>query len=102
MDQGFVAGIGNIVADETLWQASLHPARRVDDLTQTDMKALHEALRHVLEESISHGHVPRQESWLTHARDVDEPLCPRCGTPIEKGKVASRTTHWCPSCQPEP
>ncbi|MFN2555359.1 MAG: Fpg/Nei family DNA glycosylase [Nitriliruptorales bacterium] len=102
MDQELVAGIGNMVADETLWQARLHPARRVIDLGQADIRALHEALRHVLEESISHGHVPRQEPWLTHARDVDEAVCPRCETPIEKGTVASRTTTGARVASPSP
>ncbi len=101
MDQQFVAGVGNLVADETLWRARIHPARGVADLDRDDIGSLHAALWHVLEESVSQGHVPRQESWLTHARDVDEPRCPRCDTPLEKGSVASRTTYWCPSCQPE-
>lgn len=101
MDQQLMAGIGNIVADETLWQAGIHPHRAVGELDGDEIGALHAALRHVLEESVFHGHVPRRESWLTFVRDVDQPSCPRCGAPIEKGPVASRTTYWCPSCQPE-
>lgn len=102
MDQKLVAGIGNLVADETLWQARIHPRHRVADLDRDAIEALHAALRDVLQQSISYGQVPRLESWLTHARDVDEQRCPRCHTPIEKGSVASRSTYWCPSCQPEP
>ncbi len=102
MDQEFVAGIGNILADETLWQARIHPRRRGGHLARDEIAALHSALRHVLEVSVDHGHLPRHRSWLTSARDVGDPLCPRCDTRIEKGSVASRTTYWCPSCQPEP
>lgn len=100
MDQKLVAGIGNLVADETLWRARIHPRRAVGDLGEADIEALHAALRQVLEESIARGHVPRDESWLTFVRDVDDPSCPRCAALLENGTLASRTTYWCPSCQP--
>lgn len=102
MDQELVAGIGNIVADETLWRARLHPRQPVPELTGEDVDDLHGALQEVLERSIEHGQVPRDDDWLTHGRDVDGPECPRCGTAIEHGEVNSRTTYWCPSCQPSP
>lgn len=102
MDQELVAGIGNIVADEVLWHARLHPAAPVADLTDDDLDELHEALEQVLERSAEVGHVPRDEDLLTHARDVDDPSCPRCGTAVENVTVASRTTYLCPSCQPAP
>ncbi|MDQ3932628.1 MAG: Fpg/Nei family DNA glycosylase [Actinomycetota bacterium] len=99
MDQKLMAGIGNLVADETLWQARIHPRRAVSELDDDAIRALHTALRQVLEESVSRGHVPRDESRLTSVRDVDDPSCPRCGEPIEEDTVVSRTTYWCPSCQ---
>lgn len=102
MDQELVAGIGNIVADETLWRAGLHPRGSVPDLTDEQIDDLHAALQDVLERSVEHGQVPRGTEWLTRSRDVDEPRCPRCGTDIEHGEVNSRTTYWCPSCQPGP
>lgn len=102
MDQELVAGIGNIVADETLWRARLHPRGSVPDLTDEQIDDLHAALQEVLERSIEHGQVPRDEGWLTRARDVDHPECPRCGADIAHGEVNNRSTYWCPDCQPPP
>lgn len=102
MDQELVAGIGNIVADETLWRARLHPRQPVPALTDGQIDDLSEALQEVLAGSVEHGQVPRGDDWLTHARDVDDPDCPRCGTDLEKTEVNSRPTYLCPSCQPAP
>lgn len=102
MDQQLVAGIGNIVADETLWRAHLHPRHVVPDMTGPDIDDLHGALQEVLRRSVEHGQVPRGPDWLTHVRDVDDPRCPRCETGIEHGEVNSRSTYWCPQCQPAP
>lgn len=102
MDQQLVAGIGNLVADEVLWQARLHPRTPVPDLDDDDIDRLHAALGSVLRRSIRAGRVPRDEDWLTHARDVQDPGCPRCATAIEHGRVSSRSSYWCPSCQPAP
>lgn len=102
MDQELVAGIGNIVADETLWRARLHPRQPVPELTEGQIDDLSEALQEVLARSVDHGQVPRRDAWLTHARDVDHADCPRCGTDLEKTEVNSRPTYLCPSCQPAP
>lgn len=102
MDQQLVAGIGNIVADEVLWHACLHPRTAVGDLGEDDLDRLYEAMRIVLTESIDEGHVPRRDGWLTHARDIEDAACARCDAPIEHGRVASRSTYWCPRCQPRP
>jgi formamidopyrimidine-DNA glycosylase len=101
MDQELIAGVGNIVADEVLWHARLHPRHAVPELDDSDLDRLAAALDEVLARSIEAGRVPRGVDWLTHARDVDDPTCPRCGTAIEQGTVNSRPTYWCPSCQPE-
>lgn len=99
MDQELTAGVGNIVADEVLWRARLDPERGASDLEEDELDALHAALAEVLEVSTEHGQVPRDPDWLTSARDVDEPSCPRCATTIENTEVAGRTTYRCPSCQ---
>lgn len=102
MDQELIAGIGNIVADETMWHARLHPRYPVPHLTGEDIDDLFGALRDVLDRSVERGQVPRDEDWLTHARDVEDPECTRCGTRIRTDEVNSRTTYWCPDCQPAP
>lgn len=102
MDQELMAGVGNIVADEVLWHARVNPRRRAADVTGEDLGRLTDALDEVLDRSIDHGQVPRDADWLTHARDVDDAACPRCGTPVEKDRINNRATYWCPTCQPAP
>jgi formamidopyrimidine-DNA glycosylase len=111
LDQRTVAGVGNIYADEALWRARIHPLRPSESLTAEEVKALHKGIREALRVGIR-----RQGSTLRDYRLPDgaeggaqhefkvygrggEP-CERCGTPIEKIRVAGRGTWYCPSCQP--
>jgi formamidopyrimidine-DNA glycosylase len=110
LDQTVLAGIGNIYADEGLWGAKIHPATLVRDVTPGQVKKLHKALVDVLELSISKGGSTDQHyvdaegkpgKYLTFANVFRREglLCPRCGTIIEKTRVAGRGTHLCPHCQ---
>lgn len=99
MDQAKVAGLGNLLADEVLWHARIHPQRRGAELEGHEWRMLARQLRKVLEQSVEAGHVPAKDGWLTGARDDDQPSCPRCGTALERGDVGGRTTWWCPRCQ---
>jgi formamidopyrimidine-DNA glycosylase len=111
LDQRTVAGVGNIYADEALWWARIHPLRSARELEPAEVRALHRGVRRALELGVA-----RQGSTLTDYRLPDgspgrmqdefnaygrtaEP-CPRCGTPIEKIRVAGRGTWYCPRCQP--
>jgi formamidopyrimidine-DNA glycosylase len=92
LDQDAIAGIGNLLADQVLWQAKINPARPVGELSGADIDRLYLAVRRSVEESVAGGGVHtlpilsfRQEG----AR------CPRCGAPMVRGKVAGRTTWWC-------
>jgi formamidopyrimidine-DNA glycosylase len=110
LDQSVIAGVGNIYADESLWGAKIHPTTLVRNLTDQNFQALHKALVDVLNLSISKGGSTDQHyvdaegkpgKYLTFAnvfRREGLP-CPRCGTTIEKTKVAGRGTHTCPVCQ---
>jgi len=111
LDQQFIAGIGNIYADEALFLASLHPCRRAHDLTDAEAEALYHAIRRVLVAALRDRGTTlndyrtvtgqpgqHQESLLVFRRD-GEP-CPRCGHAIERLKVGGRGTHICPLCQP--
>lgn len=110
LDQSVIAGVGNIYADESLWGARIHPTTLVKDISDTSIKALHKALRDVLQLSIDKGGSTDQHyvdaegkrgKYLTFAnvfRREGQP-CPRCGTFIEKSRVAGRGTHTCPKCQ---
>ena len=110
LDQTVIAGVGNIYADESLWGAKIHPSATVDKIPKAKLVALYNSLRDILSLSIRKGgstdknYVDAQGqkgSYLSFAnvfRREGEP-CPRCGTPIEKIRVAGRGTHVCPRCQ---
>ncbi|HZP73138.1 MAG TPA: bifunctional DNA-formamidopyrimidine glycosylase/DNA-(apurinic or apyrimidinic site) lyase [Gaiellaceae bacterium] len=111
LDQRAVAGVGNIYADEALWRARIHPLTQASTITREQVKALHRGVRDALRAGLR-----RQGSTLRDYRLPDgaqgraqhefkvygrggEP-CERCGTPIDKIRVAGRGTWYCPACQP--
>lgn len=102
MDQSALAGLGNLLADEILWRAHLHPATAGNELSGRDADRLYSAMGQVLRVSVEAERVPARRSWLTGHRDTKSPHCPRCGTSLLRGEVAGRTSVWCPHCQPEP
>jgi formamidopyrimidine-DNA glycosylase len=110
MNQHFIAGIGNIYADEALWQARIDPRRKVDTLKPEDVERLYHALRTVLAEGIEHEGASvnwyRKPDGTTGAYqnrfnvyDQEGEPCPRCGSPINKIRLGQRGTHLCPVCQ---
>ncbi|HWT39668.1 MAG TPA: bifunctional DNA-formamidopyrimidine glycosylase/DNA-(apurinic or apyrimidinic site) lyase [Dongiaceae bacterium] len=110
LDQTVIAGVGNIYADESLWGAKIHPKRLVSSLTEAEMTKLYHELRDVMNLAIekggssNHTYVNaegKKGSYMNFARVFRrEGLpCPRCGTTIEKLRVAGRGTHICPFCQ---
>lgn len=101
-DQSALAGIGNLLADEILWRARLHPARRARELTGEERSRLYRDMRRVLRSSVRAHCVPPRASWLTGHRDDPDARCPRCGTKLRRDRVAGRGTVWCPRCQPTP
>ena len=111
LDQTFIAGIGNIYADESLWYARLHPLRRAESLTREERARLYRSIRHVLSRAIAVGGTSidvmyRRVNGMSggfqdslRAFDREERPCRRCGTPIVKTVVGQRGTHFCPTCQ---
>jgi formamidopyrimidine-DNA glycosylase len=100
MGQRVVAGLGNLLVDEILWRARLHPSRQIAGLTGVERGRLYRAMRTVVGQSIKRGRVPDLPSWLTGHRAVEGAPCPRCGTPLQRGRIGGRTTIWCPRDQP--
>lgn len=101
MDQTVLAGLGNLLVDETLWRAGIRPDRPTAGLDDATVNRVHARMRTVVRHSIRHGRVPGHPSWLTGHRDRgQDQTCPRCGTPLRRGRVGGRTTVWCPHCQP--
>lgn len=99
MDQSVIAGLGNLLSDEILWQARLHPRRRARDLNRSEVSALHQAMGRVLRASVRAGRVPSRRGWLTGVRDQDAASCPRCSAQLRRDRAGGRRTCWCPSCQ---
>jgi len=113
LDQSFVAGLGNIYADECLFRAGIHPLRRACSLDDAEARRLYEAMRRVLGEAIERrgtsvrdyvdGEGRRGEfAELLQAYGRTGEPCPRCGTRIERILVGGRGTHFCPKCQKAP
>jgi formamidopyrimidine-DNA glycosylase len=100
MDQETIAGLGNLLTDEILWQAGIHPARPVSSLSDADRAHLYRTMRSVIRRAMRYGRVPDRPGWLTGRRDLPAGTCPRCGTPLRRSRVGGRGTVWCPQCQP--
>jgi formamidopyrimidine-DNA glycosylase len=108
--QEVVAGIGNIYADEALFQASIHPLRPAGTLTREEMELLQQGIVVVLSLGIEHGGTSfndYRDLWgeagdnYNHVRVYHQQgrPCQRCGTAIERIIVGQRSTHFCPTCQ---
>jgi formamidopyrimidine-DNA glycosylase len=110
LDQSVIAGVGNIYADESLWGAKIHPKRLVGSIKPKEFEKLYTELRAVMNLAIikggssNHTYVNaegKKGSYMDFARVFRREglACPRCGTTIEKLRVAGRGTHICPHCQ---
>lgn len=110
LDQRRIAGLGNIYADESLYQAGIHPLRPAGSLTDQEIGRLHHAIQAVLHRAIelqgssAQHHVgglgqrgSMQDEWRVFRRQGQP--CHTCGTTIIKTRVAGRGTHVCPTCQ---
>ena len=106
LDQSFIAGVGNIYADEALFLARLHPKRLAGTLAAGEARRLHGAVRQVLREGIAANGASfdwvypgggYQNQFKVYGR-AGEP-CPACGRPITRILVGQRSTHFCEKCQ---
>jgi formamidopyrimidine-DNA glycosylase len=111
LNQLFLAGIGNLYADEILWAARLHPLRPANSLTPEEVERLHQAVQDVLGEAIGRrgtslsdyldatGEPGRNQDYLRVYGRAGQP-CPRCGAAVSKMTVGQRGTWYCAACQP--
>jgi len=114
LDQSVVAGLGNIYADEALWEARIHPERLSDSLSEDELSSLFKAIKHVLKVGVRNRGTSLGEG-KTNYRDVEgasgghrekvkaygragQP-CKRCKMRLVRTVVAQRGTTYCPSCQ---
>jgi formamidopyrimidine-DNA glycosylase len=110
MDQEKIAGVGNIYANDALFLAQIHPARKANSLTDKEVKKLLESIEKVLKKGIEKGGAS-ERSYVTpdgsegSYQDVsliygkEGKPCVFCGTKIEKIQLGGRGTYYCPKCQ---
>jgi formamidopyrimidine-DNA glycosylase len=99
LNQSFVAGIGNIWADEILFQAGLRPATSVDRLDHRQCRRIYQAMRRILSTAVranGDDNLPRR--YLVHHRRRDG-VCPSCRNDLTSATVSGRTAWFCAHCQ---
>ena len=109
VDQSFIAGVGNIYADEALWRSRLHPLRSAATLRPADERALYRNVLEILSEavdrrgsSIDDYTAPDGDGEMQERLDVYQRTgqpCRRCGRPIRRIVIGIRATHFCSFCQ---
>ena len=113
MNQNLVAGLGNIYADEALFEAHIHPLAQPGRVSSRKARQLYTAVRKVLNRAVQLGGTTfsdyldiegRPGAFLKKLRvyqQTGEP-CRRCGRPIRRIVIGGRSSHFCPRCQPRP
>jgi len=110
MNQNIFVGVGNIYADEILWQAEVHPEKNVLDLSEKELKKIYLATKDILLEALKFGGTSTSDyrnieggrgtfEKKLKAYQRQGQKCFRCGTIIKRKKIAQRGTHFCPTCQ---
>jgi formamidopyrimidine-DNA glycosylase len=110
LNQQIIAGLGNIYADESLFEAGIHPQQRVDKMSPQKLKRLHQAIQRILKKAIKAG-----GSSIENYRDVNGEIgsfqlqhrvygreglpCKRCRAKIKRIKISQRSSYFCPRCQ---
>lgn len=111
LDQGEIAGVGNIYASEILHRTGVHPARKAGSIREPEWSAIAVETRRVLEEAIDRmgttfssyrtlWNEPGQYGERLLVYDRAGQPCRRCGRPIRRSVIGQRSTYFCPSCQP--
>lgn len=113
LDQSFIAGVGNIYADESLWAARLHPKRLTTSVSSARLIELHGHIQRLLKLAIRkagtsvdsysgvNGKPGSFQKYLKVYNREAEP-CERCRKKIVREKLGSRSAHFCPKCQQRP
>jgi formamidopyrimidine-DNA glycosylase len=96
LDQRAISGVGNLLADQVLWQARLAPGRPVSELTTEDLDRLRRELRSAIRSAVRKGGAHTGDFVPARGRDG---FCPRCGDGLLRATIGGRTTYWCPDCQ---
>lgn len=96
LDQGRIAGIGNLLADEVLWRAGIDPARPAGTLDPEEVARLQQVVRRALPQLMRRGGSHTGDLQLARERGA---VCPRDRTPLDRRTIGGRTTYSCPAHQ---
>ncbi len=96
LDQGSISGVGNLLADQALWQARIAPWRGTDSLSVEELDRLRRSVRAAVRSSIRRGGA---HTGAFNPSRVAGGVCPRDGHAVERARIGGRTTYWCPECQ---
>ncbi|WP_424494524.1 zinc finger domain-containing protein [Salinimicrobium sp. GXAS 041] len=101
-DQHLISGIGNVYADEILFQCEIHPKSKTEKLAKKENSGIYSKMRTVLKTAIKNEGQRSQlpNTYLTPQRK-EGAQCPKCSGKVEKIKVSGRSTYFCPKCQEE-
>jgi len=99
MDQKMIAGVGNIYADEILFEARVRPDRLASSLNADETRLIHRETRRVLKRAMRTARDQEFPEDFLVSRDARGAVCRICGQPIEKKTIGGRTAHFCPHCQ---
>jgi formamidopyrimidine-DNA glycosylase len=110
LDQAVLAGVGNLYADEALWEARIHPLQPANSLSLAVLRRLVDSVQRVLEQGIRQGGTSfstyvdadgtaGSNQELLHAYGRLGQPCPRCGTPIARLRLGQRSSYFCPRDQ---
>ncbi|MFW6310199.1 MAG: Fpg/Nei family DNA glycosylase [Prolixibacteraceae bacterium] len=101
-NQDTLSGIGNVYADEILFQSNIHPKKTASKLSEADLKKIYKNTQKVLKKAIEkEADVSKlPATWLLPNRDEGN-NCPKCNGKVQKIKISGRTGYYCPSCQKE-
>lgn len=110
MSQKWIAGLGNIYTDESLFRAKIHPEQLCSKISRKKAKELYDAVQYILQKAVenmgstisdyrdAYGNPGQNQLYFKVYKRAGQP-CFNCGTLIEKKRVAGRGTHFCPKCQ---
>lgn len=100
LDQSVIAGVGNLYADEALFQAKIHPKIMSNNLSESQTKLLYDQIQRIFHLAIDFGadYGKFPQDFFIHKREQGG-KCPRCANVLDSIKITQRTTYFCPNCQ---
>ena len=111
LDQQVLSGVGNIYADEALWQSKLHYDQPANTISAATFNQLTAAIQKILKDAVAQGGTSFDEQYKNvngesgyfdvslNAYGMTDQPCPRCGTAIKREAWMNRGSHFCPKCQ---